>query len=134
MNETDKIIIRNFEPVKVRKELFGNTIEFNNSKRYIKFTSQYHQPNYIHYDQIEKMIIKFDNKRKLLWLGIATLLLFFGIFILLVRIRLPPWKISIFLKKEQKPIIIRARLEDSEASNLSNFCANQFQTILNCSK
>ena len=134
MDATDKFTIRNFEPVKIRKELYGNTIEFNNLKRYVKFTSQYHQPDYIHYDQIEKMIIKFDNKRKLLWLGIATLLLFFGIFILLVRIRLPPWKISIFLKKEQKPIVIRARLEDNEASNLANFCTNQFQTILNTSK
>lgn len=134
MNATDKIIIRNFEPVKVKGELYGNIIEFNNPKRYIKFTSKYHQPDYIHYDQIEKMIIKFDNKRKLLWLGIATLILFFGIFILLVRIRLPPWKISIFLKKEQKPIVIRARIEDNKASNLANFCANEFQTILNISK
>ncbi len=134
MNATEKFTIRNFEPVKVRKELFGNTIEFNNPKRYVKFTSQYHKPDYIHYDQIEKMIIKFDNKRKLLWLGIATLVLFFGIFILLVRIRLPPWKISIFLKKEKKPIVIRARLDDYKASNLANLCANQFQTILNSSK
>ncbi len=134
MDATDKFTIRNFEPVKIRKELYGNTIEFNNLKRYVKFTSQYHQPDYIHYDQIEKMIIKFDNKRKLLWLGIATLLLFFGIFILLLRIRLPPWKISIFLKKEQKPIVIRARLDDYEASKLANFCTNQFQTILNDSK
>ena len=131
MNATDKIIIRNIDPVKVKGELYGNLIEFSNSKRYVKFTSKYHQPDYIHYDQIEKMIIKFDNKRKLLWLGIATLVLFFGIFILLVRIRLPPWKISIFLKKEQKPIVIRARIEDNQASNLANFCANEFQTILN---
>ena len=130
MNETDKIIIRNFEPVKVKGELYGNIVEFNKAKRYVKFTSQYHQPDFIHYDQIEKMIIKFDNKRKLLWLGIATLILFFGIFILLVRIRLPPWKISIFMKKRKKLIVIRARLEDNEASNLANFCANQFQTIL----
>ena len=134
MDATDKFTIRNFEPVKIRKELYGNTIEFNNIKRHVKFTSQYHQPDYIHYDQIEKMIIKFDNKRKLLWLGIATLLLFFGIFILLLRIRLPPWKISIFLKKEQKPIVIRARLDDYEASKLANLCTNQFQTILNDSK
>ena len=131
MNTTNKFIIRNFEPVKVKNVLYGNIIEFNNDKRYVKFTSQYHQPDYVHYDQIEKMIIKFDNKRKLLWLGIATLVLFFGIFILLVRIRLPPWKISIFLKKEKKPIIIRARIEDYEASKLANFCANEFQTILN---
>ncbi len=130
MNETDKIIIRNFEPVKVKGELYGNIVEFNKAKRYVKFTSQYHQPDFIHYDQIEKMIIKFDNKRKLLWLGIATLILFFGIFILLVRIRLPQWKISIFMKKRKKLIVIRARLEDNEASNLANFCANQFQTIL----
>ena len=130
MNETDKIIIRNFEPVKVKGELYGNIVEFNKAKRYVKFTSQYHQPDFIHYDQIEKMIIKFDNKRKLLWLGIATLILFFGIFILLVRIRLPPWIISIFMKKRKKLIVIRARLEDNEASNLANFCANQFQTIL----
>ena len=131
MYRTNKFIIRNFEPVKVKNVLYGNMIEFNNDKRYVKFTSQYHQPEYVHYDQIDKMIIKFDKKRKLLWLGIATLVLFIGIFVLLARISLPPWKISIFLKKEQKPIIIRARLEDSEASYLANLCTNQFQTILN---
>ena len=131
MNKTNKFIIRNFEPVKFKNELYGNIIEFNNDKRYVKFTSQYHQPDYVHYDQIDKMIIKFDNKRKLLWLGIATLVLFIGIFVLLARISLPPWKISIFMKKEQKPIKIRARLEDSEASYLANLCTNQFQTILN---
>jgi len=131
MNTTDKIIIRNIDPVKVKGELYGNIIEFNKDKRYVKFTSKFHQPDFIHYDQIEKMIIKFDNKRKLLWLGIATIVLFFGIFILLVWIRLPPWKISIYLKKEQKPIVIRARIEDYEASKLANFCANEFQTILN---
>ncbi len=134
MNTTDKFTIRIFEPVKVRKELYGNSIEFNNPKRYVKFTSQYHQPDYIHYDQIDKMIIEYDKKKKLLWLGIATLLLFFGIFILLVRIRLPPWKISIFLKKEKRPVVIRARLNDDEAPNLANFCANEFQTVLNFSK
>lgn len=134
MDATDKFTIRNFEPVKVRKELYGNTVEFNNLKRYVKFTSQYHQPDYIHYDQIDKMVIEFDNKRKMLWLGIATLVLFIGIFILLIRINLPPWKISIFLKKEQKPIKFRARLEDSEISYLANLCTNQFQTILNLSK
>ena len=134
MNTINKFTIRNFEPVKIKNVLYGNIIEFNNDKRYVKFTSQYHQPDYVHYDQIEKMIIKFDNKRKLLWLGIATLVLFIGIFVLLVRINLPPWKISIFLKKEQKPIAIRARLEDSEVSYLTNLCTNQFQTILNTSK
>jgi len=131
MNTINKFTIRNFEPVKVKNVLYGNIIEFNNDKRYVKFTSQYHQPDYVHYDQIDKMIIKFDNKRKLLWLGIATLVLFIGIFVLLARISLPPWKISIFMKKEQKPIKIRARLEDSEASYLANLCTNQFQTILN---
>lgn len=134
MNTTNKFTIRNFEPVKIKNALYGNIIEFNNDKRYVKFTSQYHQPDYVHYDQIEKMIIKFDNKRKLLWLGIATLVLFIGIFVLLARISLPPWKISIFLKREQKPIVIRARLEDSEASYLANLCTNQFQTILDISK
>ena len=134
MNTTDKITIRNFEPVKIKGELYGNIIEFNNDKRYVKFTSQFHQPDYVHYDQIDKMIVKFDKKRKLLWLGIATLVLFIGIFVLLVRIRLPPWKISIFLKKEEKPIVIRARIEDQKATILANFCANQFQTILNSSK
>jgi len=131
MNTTNKFTIRNFEPVKVKNTLYGNIIEFNNDKRYVKFTSQYHQPDYVHYDQIVKLIIKFDNKRKLLWLGIATLVLFIGIFVLLARISLPPWKISIFLKKEKKPIVIRARLENSEASYLANLCTNQFQTILN---
>ena len=131
MIRTNKFIIRNFEPVKVKNVLYGNMIEFNNDKRYVKFTSQYHQPEYVHYDQIDKMIIKFDKKRKLLWLGIATLVLFIGIFVLLARISLPPWKISIFLKKEQKPITIRARIDDGEASYLANLCTNQFQTILN---
>lgn len=134
MNTINKFTIRNFDPVRVKGELYGNIIEFNNDKRYVKFTSQYHQSDYVHYDQIDKMIIKFDNKRKLLWLGIATLVLFIGIFVLLIRINLPPWKISIFLKKEKKPIKIRARLEDSEVSYLANLCANQFQTILNLSK
>ena len=134
MNTTEIFTIRNFEPVKVKGELYGNIIEFNKAKRYVKFTSKFHHPDFIHNDQIEKMIVKFDNKRKLLWWGIATIVLFFGIFILLAWIRLPPWKISIFLKKEQKPIVIRARIDDNTASNLANFCAEQFQTILNKSK
>ncbi|MHA1718449.1 MAG: hypothetical protein ACTSWX_04660 [Promethearchaeota archaeon] len=128
MNELKKFSIQNFEPVKVKEVLYGNSIIFNHLKRYIKFTSIYHEPDYIHYDQIEKLIIFYDKKKMLLWLGIATLFLFFGIFILLIRIKLPPWKISIYLKKEKKPIVIRARMEDHEASNLANFCTNQFKT------
>ncbi|MHA1767470.1 MAG: hypothetical protein ACTSVK_14585, partial [Promethearchaeota archaeon] len=102
MNELKKFSIQNFEPVKVKEVLYGNSIIFNHLKRYIKFTSIYHEPDYIHYDQIEKLIIFYDKKKMLLWLGIATLFLFFGIFILLIRIKLPPWKISIYLKKEKK--------------------------------
>ena len=131
MDTKEIFTIRNFEPVKIRGELYGNIIEFNKPKRYVKFTSKFHQPEFIHNDQIEKMIIHYDNKRKLLWLGIATIILFFGIFILLAWVRLPPWKISIFLKKEQKPIAIRAQIDNNKASNLANFCADQFQTILN---
>ncbi|QEE14696.1 hypothetical protein DSAG12_00510 [Promethearchaeum syntrophicum] len=130
MDTTEIFTIRNFEPVKIRGELYGNLIEFNKIKRHVKFTSKFHQPDFIHNDQIEKMIIKFDNKRKLLWLGIATIILFIGIFVLLAWIRLPPWKISIKLKKEQKPIVIRAQIDESKASNLASFCADQFQTIL----
>ena len=131
MDTKEIFTIRNFEPVKVRGELYGNIIEFNKPKRYVKFSSKFHQPDFIHNDQIEKMIIHFDNKRKLLWLGIATIILFIGIFVLLAWIRLPPWKISIFLKKEQKPIVIRAQIDENKALKLANFCADQFQTILN---
>ncbi len=130
MDTKEIFTIRNFEPVKIRGELYGNIIEFNKPKRYVKFTSKFHQPDFIHNDQIEKMIIHFDNKRKLLWLGLATIILFIGIFVLLAWVRLPPWKISIFLKKEQKPIVIRAQIDENKASKLVNFCTDQFQTIL----
>lgn len=128
--KSEKMVIRHFEPVKIKEELFGKRIEFNHSKRYIKFISLYHDPGFIHYDQIEKMTILYDKRKVLLWLGIATLFLLIGIFLIIIRIALPPWKITLRLKKEQKDIVIRARFSKEEGSKLAEFCTKEFPVIL----
>ena len=117
-----------FEPVKVNNEHYGLRIEFNAEKRYVKFLSKFHDPDYVYYDQIERMVIRYDRKRMLLWLGLFTIFLFVGVFILIFRNRYPPWEIKIFLKKNAKPIAIRARIGSVEATGLADFCAPEFPT------
>ena len=117
-----------FEPVKVKNEQYGQRIDFNAEKRYIKFSSQFHEPDYVYYDQIEHMVIRYDRKRLLLWVGLFTIFLFVGVFILMFRNRYPPWEIKIFLKKNAKPIAIRARIGSVEATGLADFCNPEFPT------
>ena len=117
-----------FEPVKVKNEHYGQRITFNAEKRYIKFASQFHEPDYVYYDQIERMVIRYDRKRLLLWVGLFTIFLFVGVFILIFRNRYPPWEIKIFLKKNAKPIAIRARIGSVEATGLADFCTPEFPT------
>jgi hypothetical protein len=126
---TSKIFsLTEFEPVKVKNERYGQRIDFNAEKRYVKFASRFHEPDYVYYDQIERMIIRYDRKRVLLWVGLFTIFLFVGVFILIFRNRYPPWDIKIFLKKTDKPITIRARIGSVEATSLADFCNSEFPT------
>ena len=126
---TPKIFsLTHFEPAKVKNELYGMRIDFNAEKRYVKFISQFHEPDYVYYDQIERMVIRYDRKWMLLWIGLLTIFLFVGVFILIFRNRYPPWEIKIFLKKTDKPIAIRVRIGSVEATGLADFCTPDFPT------
>ncbi|MHA1520975.1 MAG: hypothetical protein ACTSVZ_10675 [Promethearchaeota archaeon] len=109
------------EPITFRGQHFGKSVEFNTAKANCKFTSQFHGPDHLSFAQIEHITISNDHKRKLLIWGLVTLLLFFGILILLVRVRVPNWKIQIKLKKIKKPLTIMAWLDDEESAKLVNF-------------
>ncbi len=117
-----------FEPVKVNNELYGKSIHFNHPKKTIKFTSKFHKPTFVKYDEIEEITIYYDRKRVLLVLGLLTVFVFVGIFILFFRTHLPPWRISIKLKNQSKPIVIRARLHDGEAAEMADFCTLKIPT------
>ena len=62
--------LENFEPFEYRKQKFGKRIEFDNVKHQIKAESDFHDPDYISYPQIEKMEIIYDPKKWLYWVGI----------------------------------------------------------------
>ncbi|MHA1776406.1 MAG: hypothetical protein ACTSWC_06500 [Promethearchaeota archaeon] len=112
--------LNRIEPVKYHNELYGQAIRFNVNKQNIQFLSQFHAPAYIQFNQIEKVKIQFNTKRKMLWWGLATILFFVGILILYIRVKVPNWKIEIFLKKERKPVVIRAWMNDIEGIRLAN--------------
>lgn len=122
--------LRVFEPVKIEKELYGKSIQIDHSKKSIKFSSAFHRPTYIQYEDIEEMTIIYDRKRTLLVLGFLTFFIFIGIFILFIRTHLPPWHIKIAIKDQIKPISIRARLKDDEATALADFCTLKIPTKL----
>jgi hypothetical protein len=122
-------ILNRFEPVKVDSELYGNTIEFRRDTRQILFTSKFHMPTTIPFSQIEQMTIRYDRKRWLLWLGIITFFLFIGIFLLLIRVHVPPWVLRID-RKNSPTITIRAWLDEEEAVRLNKFTSEFFPTNL----
>jgi hypothetical protein len=123
-----KFVLKSFEPVKVHGQLYGKTAEFIRSKRHIKFTSEFRDPDFLHYDQIEKMEIIFINRRKLTWIGLCTICIIIGIPILFARAYIPPVKILIYLKKSQKPLKIRARIGTLDAETLLKYCKKDFPT------
>ena len=131
---TAAFFITRIEPVKVKNQLYGKSIEFNQEKKHIKFSSEFHPPTRIQFDQIQNLSITYDKKQTLLWVGICTLFVFIGFFVLLARIRLPPWKIVINLKKQATSIKIRARITDEDAISLADFCTPHFQTLLTTKK
>ncbi|MHA1583784.1 MAG: hypothetical protein ACTSVU_08545 [Promethearchaeota archaeon] len=126
----DIIEIKKFEAVRVHGELFGKAIEFNRLKHQIKFSSEFHDPGYIPFTQIESVRIWYDEKKLLFWAAICTVLLFVGVFFWIIRIALPPWVIELKLKKTEKPIKIRARIHPAIAISLSELCTPEFPTVL----
>ena len=114
-------ILNRFEPVKVNSELYGNTIEFRRDSRQIVFTSKFHIPTTVPYSQIDHITIRYDRKQWLLWLGIITMCLFIGIFLIYIRIHVPPWVIRID-RKNNSTITIRGWLDEEEAAQLTKYC------------
>ncbi|MHA1672912.1 MAG: hypothetical protein ACTSYI_04740 [Promethearchaeota archaeon] len=109
------------EPVTYQGQHFGKAVEFNTDKKHCRFTSEFHKPDHLSFAQIEHITIGNGHKRRLLIWGLATILLFFGILILLVRVRVPNWKIQIKLKKIMKPVTIMAWLDDDESARFVEF-------------
>ncbi len=109
------------EPVTYLGTAYGKSVEFNTAKKHCRFTSEFHEPDHLSFAQIEQVTIGNGHKRKLLIWGLATILLFFGILILLVRVRVPNYKIQIKLKKIKKPITVMAWLDDDESARLVEF-------------
>ena len=116
--------IRLRDPVKFQNELYGKEALFNEEKKTIKLTSEFHESAIIQYNQIESLsIIPFNRKK---WLIIATILTIFviGVPLIFGVLYLPPWKIQVFLKNQSpktKPILIRAQLGIIEAKELYQF-------------
>ncbi len=52
------------------------------------FTSKFHKPTFVKYAEIDEMTIYYDRKRVLLVLGLLTVFVFVGIFILFFRTHL----------------------------------------------
>ncbi len=111
MSESDTFSITTFDPVKYRGQMFGEAILFDNAKQQIRFGSKFHAPDYLSYSQITRIEVQHDRKNWLLWVGILTFMVIVGLFLLIARIHLPPWKITIYQKKDA-PIVIRARLTE----------------------
>ncbi|TFH27744.1 MAG: hypothetical protein E4G98_05900 [Promethearchaeota archaeon] len=121
LSQSPTFVLDNIEPVTYQGQHYGKSVEFNVSKAHCKFYSQFHAPDYLSFAQIEHITIRNDHKRKLLIWGLATILLFVGILILLVRVRVPNWKIQLKLKKIKKPVTIMAWLDEAESTRLANF-------------
>ncbi|XEO77618.1 hypothetical protein WKT22_02648 [Candidatus Lokiarchaeum ossiferum] len=126
----ETFLLQVFEPVKIKNELYGKSISINHPKKSIKFSSAFHSPTYIRYEDIEEITISYDRKIILLVLGFLTFFAFIGIFILFFRTHLPPWHIKIAIKDQIKPISIRARMKDEEAAALADFCTLKIPTKL----
>lgn len=120
MSPSLRMILTRIEPVKYRDQHFGQAVTFDTEKQHIKLISQFHAPDYIHFDQIEEVSILFNRKKKLLWWGIATLFLFIGIILILIRTKVPNWTVLIKMKKNPTPVKIMVWLADQEALQLSD--------------
>ncbi|OLS13107.1 MAG: hypothetical protein RBG13Loki_3279 [Promethearchaeota archaeon CR_4] len=116
----DTLKITMFDPFKFRGQRFGESITFNNAKQHIRLSSIYHSPDYLPYGQITRIDVQHDPKKWLLWLGVITFILLVGLFIVLAGIHLPPWKITIHLKKDS-PLVIRARLTENQVNRLLSY-------------
>jgi hypothetical protein len=117
----ETFVLDRIEPVTYRGQHYGDTFEFRPQKAHCKLTSRFHAPAYLSFSQIESATIRNDHKRKMLWWGLATLLLFVGILILVIRVQVPNWKIELRLKKEKKPVTILAWLPNMRAEQLADF-------------
>ncbi|WP_457558847.1 hypothetical protein [Candidatus Harpocratesius sp.] len=114
------IILNRIEPVKFRDMLYGQSVRFDVQKKTVKLQSQFHKPAFIQFNQIEKIIVQYNPKRKLLWWGLATILMFIGILLLYIRVRVPNWKIEIYLKNQKKKVLIRPWMTEIEGMRLAN--------------
>jgi len=121
MEEEQLFRFTRFDPVKYRNVLYGEGIEFNHNKRTVKFTSKFHVPDYLQYDQIERIEIRYDPKKWMLWVGILTLIFFIGLFFVYIKIHLAPWKMTFFLKNGE-PLVIRTRSDTAEVVMFQRFC------------
>ena len=113
--------LRFFNPIKVNGQIFGEQIEFNNAKRHIKFSSKFHYPDYLNYDQIKRITIEYDRKNWLILVGAFTLIIVVGFMMLYAWASLPPWKITLEMK-HQEPITIRVRLLSSQPQEIVEYC------------
>jgi hypothetical protein len=100
--------------------MFGEAITFNNAKQHVQFSSKFHAPDYLLYGQINRIEVQHDPMNWLLWVGIITFVLVIGLFLIIARAFLFPWKITIHLKKDP-PLVIRARLTENKLSGLLSF-------------
>ncbi len=117
MSDRDKFFLRTFNSVKYHGQIFSEEILFDNTKQHIRFSSQFHAPDYLSYGQISRIDVQRDPKNWLYWVGALTFAIFVGLFLILYRVYLPPWKITIHLKKEA-PLVIRARLTEDKLKSL----------------
>ncbi len=117
MSDRDKFFLRTFNSVKYHGQIFSEEILFDNTKQHIQFSSKFHAPDYLSYGQISRIDVQRDPKNWLYWVGALTFAVFVGLFLILYRVYLPPWKITIHLKKEA-PLVIRARLTEAKLNGL----------------
>lgn len=127
-HRSPKFFITRLEPTKFKNVLYGKQVEFNREKHFIRFHSEFHESGYLQFTQIKKLEILYDKKRKLLWWAICTFFLGIGIFLFIVRIRLPPWRIRIWMKNKEEPIKIRAWMREEEANDFYLFANKLFPT------
>ncbi len=129
MSSSDTFALRSFNPVKFRGQIFGEEILFDNNKQHVRFSSQFHAPDYLLYGQIARIDVQRDPKNWLYWVGALTFVVFVGLFLVLYRVYLPPWKITILLKKAE-PLVIRARLTETQLNALLSYPQVSIQLLL----
>ncbi len=120
MSENNTFSLTSFDPLKFRGQTFGERILFDNAKQHIRFSSKFHAPDYLSYGQIARIEVQHDPKKWLLWVGLLTFFLIVGMFLIIAKFYLPPWKITIYLKKDS-PLVIRARLTEEVRNRLLSY-------------